>query len=119
MNLRIFFIINLLVTSLLCASNQNVDSAEIESILEDILKRLGEQEARISQLEATVSEQKGRITVLELELAIQKEVRENLRDNPEVEAENGGDNTDMDTSEDSNVKNGTCEIVHESIQSSC
>ena len=31
----------------------------------------------------------------------------------------GGDNTDMDTSEDSSVKNGTCEIVHESIQSSC
>ena len=105
---------NLFVVSVFC-SIQNNESDDGKSILEDILKRLDEKEARLSQLEAIVSvhettmrEQQGQIKALEEEVAIQKTTIRDLQEQSAVEPEFDEDRGDPDeASADSGRNKGT------------
>ena len=86
------------------------------AILEDKLERLDEEEAIISQSEAIVSEQKGHITTLKVEVAIQKGMIQELQDKPEMSAETEDDHTNVGISKNSRIKNSTRESGQEFIQ---
>ena len=97
----------------LCApSDKKADN--IHSILEDILKRLDEKETRISQLEAIVSvqdatmrEQQGKMTTLEVEVAIQKVMIQDLQEKVEVYPQFDNDTTYTETVKRSRIKKGS------------
>mgnify|MGYP000032404744 CR=1 FL=1 len=94
---------------------QKTRPSEIMAILEDILERLDEKEAIISQSEAIVSKQKGHITTLKVEVAIQKRMIQELQDKPEMSAETEDDHTNVDISKNSRIKNSTRESGQEFI----
>ena len=124
MILKSFVVLSVLVTSALCTLHNTDDLSEMKSILEDIIIRLDEKEARISQLEAKVRvqeatmheqeaamhEQEGKVTALEAEVAIQKEMIKALHDQQEQETVVGDDNSDSYTNDNSSIKTGTCDI---------
>jgi len=102
----------------LCApSDKKAD--DIQSILEDILKRLDEKETRISQLEAIVSvqdatmrEQQGKMTALEVKVAIQKVMIQVLQEKVEVDPQFDNETTVTDTLERNRIKTGSiCHAV--------
>jgi len=122
MILKSFVVLSVLVTSALCTLHNTDDLSEMKSILEDIIIRLDEKEARISQLEAKVRvqeatmhvqeaamhEQEGKVTALEAEVAIQKAMIKALHYQQEQETVVGDDNSH--TNDNSSIKTGTCNI---------
>ena len=131
MILKSFVVLSVLVTSALCTLHNTDDLSEMKSILEDIIIRLDEKEARISQLEAkvrvqevtmheqestmheqdvSIREQQGKVTALEAEVAIQKKTVKALQDQLDQEAKNEDDHTDHHTNPNSSIKTGTCNI---------
>ena len=102
----------------LCAPSDK-EADDIHSILEDILKRLDEKETIIRQLEAIVSvqdatmrEQQGQMTTLEVEVAIQKVMIQVLQEKVEVYPQIDNETTATETVKSSRIKTGSiCHVV--------
>ena len=114
MILKHLVVLSIFVVSVFCSIKNN-KSNDVNSILEDILKRLDEKEARLNQLETivrvqetTMHEQQGQITALEEEVAIQKEMKLDLQKKTAVEPKFHGERSEPDeASSNDNMTIGT------------